>query len=722
MTEKLTHTILLARPGAAREGLSEGLRKAGLELALVADPLSVSEAEIRAVHARNLVVAVEPATEEALQKLESLLSDSSYQVLFEEAALVETRTGWDANRWSRHLGAKLLGHGNVLPAVDPSALLAEPVSSAAIPQVPQPEHVEPAPEPSQVAEPEMSVEQAASSWHSHAGAGWVSTHVELGYQAASTLGTDQAAESVTLDTAWSMPASNEESLPSDSPPVTASAVEPESLSPWQQEAEGESNTAMFSPEGIAAEREAATLVERMDMPEVMPPPLSSLATGIELAGEDSLETETSRQAFSLDEFALPDSDSNGELSLAMAGDAPNVGVYSGETEAKHEGIVGFELDIPVDEAASSFAMDDFSMPLAPTETLSTPSEEVSVEEAAKAAWTAFQNFDADSFDTFEPAVTAPANLSTGYQSALASEEVGVAPEQAYASAEEALSQLEAVDIPDDWQDFEKVEPPTESAPQPTEMPAAGAWSLVEESDAPAELPGTPATTAGNTLERFESRIASLSLVPNEEEASASDDALAGQVQTDEAALDLARTPLSNSAVVLLGGVGGPDPLRQILQHLPVDMTVPVLVQQWLENGHYDRLVLQMSRASRIPVALAEPGMPLQAGQAYVLPQGLGLARDAAVGLRFEATGSTGFADVLSPLVASASAVVALSGASEDCIKPILAFQQAGGRVLAQAAAGCYDHTVPALLITRGAYADTPAGLAIRIGDSRGADL
>ena len=68
----------------------------------------------------------------------------------------------------------------------------------------------------------------------------------------------------------------------------------------------------------------------------------------------------------------------------------------------------------------------------------------------------------------------------------------------------------------------------------------------------------------------------------------------------------------------------------------------------------------------------------------------------------------------SALPAGASGVVLLSGASEDFVEPVQRFQQAGGRVFAQSAEGCYDHAVPALLIQRGAEAHSPAGLATQL--------
>ncbi len=62
-----------------------------------------------------VLVALEPAIEEALEALESVLQQPGLTVIFDEAELAARREGWDAQRWARHLAAKLHGHGDVLP-------------------------------------------------------------------------------------------------------------------------------------------------------------------------------------------------------------------------------------------------------------------------------------------------------------------------------------------------------------------------------------------------------------------------------------------------------------------------------------------------------------------------------------------------------------------------------------------------------------------------------
>jgi hypothetical protein len=106
---------LLARPGAAAERLREALAGIGVELVLEADPLQADPQALAAAAPQAVVVVLDPAVEDALERFDPVLSDPALDVLYEEAELAVAREGWDAARWGRHLSAKLLRHGDVLP-------------------------------------------------------------------------------------------------------------------------------------------------------------------------------------------------------------------------------------------------------------------------------------------------------------------------------------------------------------------------------------------------------------------------------------------------------------------------------------------------------------------------------------------------------------------------------------------------------------------------------
>ncbi|MEG0184518.1 MAG: chemotaxis protein CheB [Stenotrophomonas sp.] len=126
---------LLARPGAARERLREALAHADVQIVLEDDPVTLEPQVLRDACPRFVVIALEAAIEEALERLEPALSDPGLTLVFDEAELAARRDGWEAQRWGRHLAAKLHGHQQVLPpgAEDEPSLQLEPGRPSAPP-------------------------------------------------------------------------------------------------------------------------------------------------------------------------------------------------------------------------------------------------------------------------------------------------------------------------------------------------------------------------------------------------------------------------------------------------------------------------------------------------------------------------------------------------------------------------------------------------------------
>ena len=114
--EAAPRVALLARAGEACERITAALREAGAEVVLVADPLQAEPDEVRQATPQAILVALDPAIEDAIERYADVLADPDYMVIFEEAEQAAQRTGWDAARWLRHLSAKLHRHNDVLPA------------------------------------------------------------------------------------------------------------------------------------------------------------------------------------------------------------------------------------------------------------------------------------------------------------------------------------------------------------------------------------------------------------------------------------------------------------------------------------------------------------------------------------------------------------------------------------------------------------------------------
>ena len=164
------------------------------------------------------------------------------------------------------------------------------------------------------------------------------------------------------------------------------------------------------------------------------------------------------------------------------------------------------------------------------------------------------------------------------------------------------------------------------------------------------------------------------------------------------------------AVVIAAGVGGPDAVRQLLGGLPAGFPRPVLLRQRIEGGQYDKLVRQMQRATQLPVALAQPGDPLQAGTVHVLADGIDV-QDAPAGLVFAAIdGQPSFV----ALVPGDSALLLLSGADPALVDRALALSLAGGLALGQSPDNCFDPAASNALVARGGAALGLAGLPLKL--------
>ncbi|TFZ43882.1 chemotaxis protein [Stenotrophomonas maltophilia] len=143
-TQAAPAVALLARPGAARERLREALSHADVQLVLEDDPNSLEPQVLQEARPQFVVIALEAAIEDALERLDAVLSAPGLTLVFDEAELAARRDGWEAQRWGRHLSAKLHGHQQVLPpgAEEEPSLQLEP-GHPAPPPAPREEALQP---------------------------------------------------------------------------------------------------------------------------------------------------------------------------------------------------------------------------------------------------------------------------------------------------------------------------------------------------------------------------------------------------------------------------------------------------------------------------------------------------------------------------------------------------------------------------------------------------
>ncbi|MES2857824.1 MAG: chemotaxis protein CheB [Pseudomonadota bacterium] len=119
--------VLLAREGVARSRTEAAVLEAGADIAALLDPAVAVEADVRGVNPDAVLVILDPAVEQVLDRFDGVLGDPGFEIMFEDADVAAKREGWEAARWARHLRAKLYGHDDVLPqARDVASFPADP--------------------------------------------------------------------------------------------------------------------------------------------------------------------------------------------------------------------------------------------------------------------------------------------------------------------------------------------------------------------------------------------------------------------------------------------------------------------------------------------------------------------------------------------------------------------------------------------------------------------
>jgi len=129
VTDQL-RVALLARAGAARDQLHRALEEAGAVIVAEGDPGELDPKDVAEKLPKVFLVGLEPATEKAMDRFESLFEADGVEVMFDDAEVTAKLDGWDLNRWARHLAGKLTGSDHLPPAPDGATALGDFVESA----------------------------------------------------------------------------------------------------------------------------------------------------------------------------------------------------------------------------------------------------------------------------------------------------------------------------------------------------------------------------------------------------------------------------------------------------------------------------------------------------------------------------------------------------------------------------------------------------------------
>ncbi|MFK3646886.1 chemotaxis protein CheB [Lysobacter enzymogenes] len=696
MSDGDRRVVLLARAGVACDRLREALAEAGAQLVLQGDPTVLDPKALDAADPDVVVVVLDPASEDALDRFENLLVDPSIEVIFEEAELAASREGWDAARWARHLSAKLHRHDDVLPPgrepepQTPPSLQAEGFHKPAhegSPLAQQPDEL-PAGDnvlafvrPGAVAAAGLAAHDDSASDDSVPAADQRLTLVddaEAPNADGQLLDFDETGDGLELDTE-AADSAGFDPIGLESDVIESKAVESDRAEPTRLSFDA-------ADYGDIEEIEAVEALPAYDDADELPPapaahvsfdpvsaeaPSDPLSFGAESLGElervapigsagdrvlseppqlpDEAREFFARQALGLESQEPRRSDGDdfdfSNLSLEAEDYSAQVpGEPSPYDAAAHDwqAEAGDAALPPLDESG----LGDLEMWRAPA-----PGQ---VRELVDLDAT-FALHDPDESAAAPAAAPPPRNFDTSLE---------------FASDEPAAAAPKA---------------PAPAAPSVPDWSFADETSLVEAATGQSGAHAPPAPR--HDLEEIERRISGLELVADQP-------------------IELGGG--RNGAVLVLAGIGGPDAVRQLLGALPDNFDRPVLVQQRLDGGRYDKLVAQMQRATPVLVKLAEAGTRTIEGVIYILPAGLGIEVSDS-GIQF-AEG----AEVLAALPPGDSAVLLFSGADAAQVDAAMALAAQGALVAGQAPDGCYDAAAASAAIAQGALSGQPGDLAARL--------
>lgn len=164
------------------------------------------------------------------------------------------------------------------------------------------------------------------------------------------------------------------------------------------------------------------------------------------------------------------------------------------------------------------------------------------------------------------------------------------------------------------------------------------------------------------------------------------------------------TPIGRPIEIIAIGAstGGPVTLTAILDDLPADFAIPILIVQHIASGFATGLAEWLSRKTHRHVKTAEAGELVRAGQVYLAPDGLqmGVTHRGRIQLADERS-EDDFRPSVSYLFQSVArafgplgAGVLLTGMGQDGAKGLRALRDAGGLTIAQEESSCVVFGMP----------------------------
>jgi len=113
--------VVLGREGLARDQLVSALTELNVVPVWVGRPSQSNPEALALLNPNKIIISLEPSIEHELEPFVEYLSQSSLNVLYDDADITGSLSGWELNRWARHMAAKVLGKDD-LPAAPASSV------------------------------------------------------------------------------------------------------------------------------------------------------------------------------------------------------------------------------------------------------------------------------------------------------------------------------------------------------------------------------------------------------------------------------------------------------------------------------------------------------------------------------------------------------------------------------------------------------------------------
>ena len=108
--------LVLGREGLARDQLVNALMDFGVKPLWIGSPAQSNHVLLGELNPNKIIISLEPTIELELEPYGEWLSQPGMTVLYDDAETTRNLSGWDLNRWARHMAAKLLDK-DVMPAL-----------------------------------------------------------------------------------------------------------------------------------------------------------------------------------------------------------------------------------------------------------------------------------------------------------------------------------------------------------------------------------------------------------------------------------------------------------------------------------------------------------------------------------------------------------------------------------------------------------------------------